>query len=142
MQVTDLVPITPQGVQVTDLAWNTDLNLFVIGTDVRTGDFGVWEVQSDGSLWTPRGTSGLPGQPDAVTVTANSLAAVSIGGTLWRQTADSPEAGSWQPLLSGDSRGRRRSTSSSRPQSAVVIQTPSARSRGPRRAGWPACSPS
>jgi hypothetical protein len=105
VQVTDLVPITPQGVQVADLAWNTELNLFAIGKDTSTANYGVWEVQCDGSLWTPRGTTGLPGAPDAVTVTANSLAAVSIGGTLWRQTADSPQAGSWQPLLTGDSHG-------------------------------------
>jgi hypothetical protein len=105
VQVTDLVPITPQGVQVADLAWNTELNLFAIGEDTSTANYGLWEVQCDGSLWTPRGTTGLPGAPDAVTVTANSLAAVSTGGTLWRQTADSPQAGSWQPLLTGDSRG-------------------------------------
>jgi hypothetical protein len=100
VRVAGLAPITPQGVKVTDLAWNDELKLFTIGTDLRTHAFGVYEVQCDGSLWTLRGTLGLPGAPDSVTVAANSVAAVSIGGTVWRQ-----QAGSWEGLHGDETHG-------------------------------------
>lgn len=99
-RVTELAPITPQGISVTDVAWNDQLKLFTIGTDRSTGNFGVYEVQCDGSLWTPRGTTGLPGTPDSVTVAANSVAVVSTSGTVERQ-----QASAWEGLQGEETRG-------------------------------------
>jgi hypothetical protein len=84
VRVDSLEPISPQGVAVTDVAWNDRLKLFTIGRDLATGDPGVYEVQVDGSLWTPRGISNLP-VPDSITVAANQVAWVSAGGTVWAQ---------------------------------------------------------
>lgn len=100
VRVAGLAPISPQGVSVTDVAWNDELKLFTVGTDLSTHAFGVYEVQCDGSLWTLRGTLGLPQAPDSVTVAANSVAAVSTGDTVWRQ-----QAGSWESLQSDETRG-------------------------------------
>jgi hypothetical protein len=84
VRVDSMEPISPQGVAVTDVAWNDRLKLFTIGRDVATGDPSVYEVQVDGSLWTPRGIGNLP-VPDSITVAANQVAWVSAGGTVWSQ---------------------------------------------------------
>lgn len=99
VRVAGLLPISPQGVSVVDVAWNDQLKLFTIGTDLRTGNFGVYEVQCDGSVWTLR-PSGLPQAPDSVTVAANSVAVVSTGGTVERQ-----QASSWEGLTGDETRG-------------------------------------
>lgn len=94
VRVDGLTPITPQGIAVSDVAWNDALKLFAIGRDTRTGFPGVYEVQVDGSRWTERGTLGLPQAPDSITVAQGEVAAVSAGGTVWKQ-----EAGTWVSLL-------------------------------------------
>lgn len=88
--VDGLEPISPQGIAVTDVAWNDQLNLFAIGHEVATNLAGVYEVHVDGSLWTSRGTANLPGAPDSITVAENEVAWVSAGPTVWEQNA-----GSW-----------------------------------------------
>jgi hypothetical protein len=91
VRVDSLEPISPQGIVVTDVAWNDQLKLFTIGTVPGTGEGHVYEVQVDGSLWTPRsGTEDLPGPPDSITVTQDAPAWVSVGGTVWAQSG-----GSW-----------------------------------------------
>jgi hypothetical protein len=100
VRVAGLAPISPQGVKITDIAWNDTLKLFAIGVDDSTGSWGLYEVQSDGSLWALRSSSGLPQAPESVTVAANSLAAVSTGGTVWQQ-----HGGSWQALVGGETHG-------------------------------------
>ena len=101
VRVAGLVPISPQGVAINDVAWNDELKLFAIGTDTATGNWGVYEVQCDGSLWTLRSDSGLPGTPESLTVTAHAVAAVSVGNTVWRQ-----QAGGWAALRGDDTVGR------------------------------------
>ena len=88
--VDGLAPISPQGVTITDVAWNDQLNLFAIGRDASTGVASVYETHVDGSLWTSRGTSNLPPTPDSITVAEKEAAWVSAGGTVWEQAA-----GSW-----------------------------------------------
>ncbi len=100
VRVAGLAPISPQGVKITDIAWNDTLKLFAIGVDDSTGSWGLYEVQSDGSLWALKSSSGLPQAPESVTVAPNSLAAVSTGGTVWQQ-----HAGSWQALKGGETPG-------------------------------------
>jgi Lipoprotein LpqB beta-propeller domain/Sporulation and spore germination len=88
VQVDNLEAITPIGVLLTDVAWNDELKLFVTGR-YTTGEASVFEVQVDGSLWTPRAITGLPEAPDSITVAANVPAWVSAGGTVWTQRGSS-----------------------------------------------------
>ncbi|MCW2646831.1 MAG: hypothetical protein JWP07_2940 [Pseudonocardiales bacterium] len=91
VRIDSLEPITPQGIVVTDVAWNDQLKLFVIGRVLSgNSDNNVYEVQVDGSLWTPRQVINLPGSPDSITVSENVPAWVSVDGTVWTQTG-----GSW-----------------------------------------------
>lgn len=85
VRVSNLEPVSPQGVTITDVAWNDRLKLFAIGHDVATKEAGVYEVQCDGSLWTTRGTDNLPQAPDSITVAESEVASVSAGGTVWVQ---------------------------------------------------------
>jgi Lipoprotein LpqB beta-propeller domain len=91
VRVDSLEPISPQAVAVTDVAWNDQLKLFTIGKVLSSGQSNVFEVQVDGSLWTPRNsTSTLPGPPDSITIAENVPAWVSVGKTVWVQSG-----GSW-----------------------------------------------
>ncbi len=103
VRVDSLTAISPQGIAVTDVAWNDERRLFATGKDASTGDAGVYELYSDGSLWTSRGIGNLPGAPDSITVTENNVAAVSsggAGGTVWKQ-----QAGSWVSPHGDETRG-------------------------------------
>ncbi|PZS16771.1 MAG: hypothetical protein DLM57_09680 [Pseudonocardiales bacterium] len=91
VRVDSLEPISPQEVVVTDVAWNDQLKLFTIGRVRSTGESSVYEVQVDGSLWTPRSSQNLPGAPESITVAENVAAWVSVGPTVWRQNG-----GSWE----------------------------------------------
>jgi hypothetical protein len=88
VQVDNLEAITPIGVLLTDVAWNDEQKLFVTGR-YTTGEAGVFEVQVDGSLWTPRAITGLPDAPDSITVAENVPAWVSAGATVWTQRGSS-----------------------------------------------------
>jgi hypothetical protein len=90
VRVDNLEPVSPQNVAITDVAWNDELKLFTIGRTSAGGDTNVFELQVDGSLWTPRGTTNLPEAPDSITVAENEVAWVSAGGTVWAQ-----QAGTW-----------------------------------------------
>ena len=87
VRIDSLEPITPEGIAVTDVAWNDQLKLFVVGRVLAgINDYNVYEVQVDGSLWSPRQVFNLPGEPDSITVSENVPAWVSVGGTIWTQT--------------------------------------------------------
>ena len=102
VRVEGLTPISPVGVAITDVAWNDELKLFGIGHEVSSGTAGLYEFQSDGSLWAPRSTSLLPDEPDTITVAGGQDAAVSVGDTVWKQLA-----GTWEPIRPGaESLGR------------------------------------
>lgn len=81
-------PISPPSITIVDAAWNDELKLFAVGHDSANTP-GVYEVQCDGSLWTPSSIGGLPSKPDSITVAENVVAAVSAGGspggTVWIQ---------------------------------------------------------
>jgi hypothetical protein len=100
VHVDGLTPVSPQDVVITDAAWNDELKLFAIGRDVAIGDAGVYELEVDGSLWIARGTGNLPQAPDSITVTYRAPAAVSVGGTVWKQ-----RGGSWTGLHGDETRG-------------------------------------
>jgi hypothetical protein len=99
VRIDSLEPISPQGIDVVDVAWNDELKLFAIGKVRNTGESNVYEVQVDGSLWTSRtGSEDLPGAPDSITVAQGVPAWVSVGGTVWAQTG-----GSWASPNGGTS---------------------------------------
>ncbi len=51
--VESLEPITPVGLNLTDVAWNDASTLYTIGMDsTRAGSYGIWSVQVDGSSLT------------------------------------------------------------------------------------------
>lgn len=85
VRVDNLEPISPLGIVVADVAWNDQLKLFVVGRNASTGQANVFEVQVDGSLWTPRSIANLPAAPDSITVAEKMPAWVSAGGTIWTQ---------------------------------------------------------
>ena len=86
VSVVNLQQISPQGVSVTDVAWNGQLKLFATGHNIATGESGIYEVQVDGSLWTPRGNGNLPGPADSITIAEVQNAWVSTGQTVWVQS--------------------------------------------------------
>jgi hypothetical protein len=104
VSVDGLTQITPTGVFIRDVAWNDPLKLFVIGWADSSGTSGnVYEVQVDGSLWTPRTIANLPGVPDSITVAENEDAWVSAGSaseTVWVQ-----RAGAWASPSNGQTPG-------------------------------------
>jgi hypothetical protein len=95
-----LQPVSPQGVAITDVAWNDQLKLFATGEDTTTGEHQVYEVQCDGSIWSAVGNTGLPGPPDSLTAAASSAVVVSIGDTIWQQSGVL-----WQSLLGTETEG-------------------------------------
>ena len=102
VSVDNLEPISPQGIDVTDVAWNDQLKLFVTGRDKISGDpqGQVYEVQCDGSVWTPRGNVGLPGTPQSVTAASGSEVVVSTLNSIYQQ-----QGATWRGLLNGESFG-------------------------------------
>ena len=85
VRVDSLTAISPQGIDVTDVAWNDDLKLFAVGENVSAKSGGVYEVQVDGSLWTSDGIGNLPLPPDSITASEGLVAAVSSDQTIWQQ---------------------------------------------------------
>jgi hypothetical protein len=86
VRVQDLTVISPQGFAITDVAWNGPTKLLATGLLASSGDARLGETNVDGSGWSLSGLPGLPGgRPDALTVTANAFAWVSVGNTVWKQ---------------------------------------------------------
>jgi Lipoprotein LpqB beta-propeller domain/Sporulation and spore germination len=83
VSIQNLQPITPTGISLTDVAWNDESTLYVIGQALA--GFGIWSVQVDGSLLTARPTTNLPGQPDSITASPSGLTWVSVKTTVWDQ---------------------------------------------------------
>lgn len=100
LHIDGLTSISPQDIAIKDVAWNDPLKLFAIGQDVATGDAGIYELESDGSLWFARGTGNLPQAPDSLTVSYRVPASVSAGSTVWKQ-----RGGSWTSLHGGETPG-------------------------------------
>lgn len=93
-RVDGLQPVTPPDVEVSDVAWNDPTTLYVSGFDHRSGEPGVWDVQSDGSAWKPREVAGLPiAVPAVITAALEAFPVVAADGRLWQQRRSS-----WTPL--------------------------------------------
>jgi hypothetical protein len=100
VRVTDLHPISPDGVSLMDASWNDQSLLLAVGHDVSSGDPSVYEVHADGSLWTSLGIGNLPPGLDSITVAPGTVAAVSAGGAVWVQSN-----GTWAGLGNGPTYG-------------------------------------
>ncbi len=86
-QVVNLQPMSPDGVVMTDVAWNYALRLTAIGFLASSGDPKVFEVGVDGAQFDERGISGLPAAPTSLTATAGAPQAwVSADGFVWIQS--------------------------------------------------------
>ena len=94
VSVNNFQAISPQGVNIADVAWNDELKLFAVGHDATTNAGSVYEVQVDGALWTADGIANLPQAPDSITASKGLVAAVASAGTIWKQ-----QAASWVSLL-------------------------------------------
>lgn len=96
VRVDNVNPVTPVGFVPTDVAWNEGTTLYVSGSSGST--FGVWSVQSDGSNFTYRSVSNLPGPPTTITAAPFSLPWVGTGNAVFEQretewTSPSPTGG-------------------------------------------------
>ncbi len=98
VRVDGLVPISPQQIDILDVAWYDQLKLFAVGFNDATGEPGIYDMQCDGSLWTARSIGALPGEPDSITVA--TTVAVSAVGTVWTQ-----QAGTWVSPQGDEVRG-------------------------------------
>jgi hypothetical protein len=85
VRVNNPLPITPPGYVLTDVAWNDDTTLYVIGHGPASDSTWVWQVQCDGSNLLPRASLGLPQAPDSITATRGAAAWVSAGGAVFEQ---------------------------------------------------------
>lgn len=84
VRIDGLEQVTPNGIVTRDVAWNDPLKLWVVGRNLASGDVNVYEVQIDGALLTPRGTTNLPGgDPDSITVAEGQVPWVSAGQSVW-----------------------------------------------------------
>jgi hypothetical protein len=81
--------ITTQNYALTDVAWNDDTTLYVIGKD-SSHNPGIWSIQADGSNLQPRPTGGLPSAPDSITAAPGGgmPAWVSAGAGVFQETSD------------------------------------------------------
>jgi hypothetical protein len=103
VQVSDLALISPAGVSISDVAWNDSLKLFAVGHNLSGAlAANVYELQSDGSLWTAHGIPGLPGEPDSITVAEHVVAAVSAARAVWVQSRG---GSTWVPPAGGTAQG-------------------------------------
>ena len=82
-------PITPAGYAFTDVAWNDDTTIYMIGHDPSQNS-GVWSVEVDGSSLQARPSIGLPQAPDSITAAPGGglPAWVSAAGAVFKGTSD------------------------------------------------------
>jgi lipoprotein LpqB-like beta-propeller protein len=86
VRVDTLEPISPEGVVLTDVAWNDPQRLFGIGYVASTQDARTFETGVDGTEWTNLGIGNLAVPPDSVTVaTAANVWVSSANGYVWKQ---------------------------------------------------------
>jgi hypothetical protein len=82
-RVDNLVAISPSTVNVNDIAWNDDTTLYAVGT--AANGYGVWSVQSDGSLWNQRSRTNLPQAAQQIAAARDQYPWVSAGGVIFVQ---------------------------------------------------------
>jgi hypothetical protein len=81
--------ITTPAYALTDVAWNDDTTLYVIGKDSSQNP-GIWSIQADGSNLQPRPSGGLPSAPNSITAAPGGgmPAWVSAGPGVFQETSD------------------------------------------------------
>lgn len=80
------LPISPQGVSVSDVAWLEPLSLFAVGDLASNREPRIFNTNVDGSFWSDSPIGNLPSQPDSVTVVTGHVVWVSANGTVWYQS--------------------------------------------------------
>ncbi|HZE50231.1 MAG TPA: LpqB family beta-propeller domain-containing protein [Jatrophihabitantaceae bacterium] len=93
VRVDSAQPVTPPSYTLTDVAWNDDVTLYVIGRDA-THAYGIWAANVDGSITTggaslqSRSRSGLPQAPDSIAAAPGVSQWVSAGGNVFELKSD------------------------------------------------------
>ncbi len=100
-QIVYVQTISPQGVGLTDVAWNYSLRLTAIGYLTGSRDARIFETGVDGSQWSERAINGLPSAPTSVTATTSAAAWVSADDFVWVQSG----TGWVSPGAAGQTRG-------------------------------------
>ena len=93
VRVDSAQPITSPSYTLTDVAWNDDVTLYVIGRDA-THSYGIWAANVDGSITAggaslqSRSRAGLPQAPDSIAAAPGVSQWVSAGGNVFELKSD------------------------------------------------------
>lgn len=89
-QVPALVPLSPDGVVPTDVAWIDSTHLIATGRPAGSNEAEIFRTLVDGSDWSAGGTGNLAQQPDSLTAAPDALVWVSTpDGFVWEQNQSS-----------------------------------------------------
>jgi hypothetical protein len=87
VRVDNLEPVSQAGVSISDVAWNDDSTLYMVGSELGVGGF--WSVLSDGNQWRVRNTDGLIGAPVAMALAPGQVTIVQTNdNALYAQVAN------------------------------------------------------
>jgi hypothetical protein len=74
-------PIMPPTYHLSDVAWDDDMTLWMVGTDdLQQHSHGIWSVTVDGANMQQESSAGLPQGADSLTTGSGVLPWVSVGG--------------------------------------------------------------
>src|SRR5262249_15256701 len=73
-------PIMPPTFHLSDVAWDDDMTLWVVGTsDPQQRSHGIWSVTVDGANMQLQSSAGLPQGADSITTRSGVLPWVPVG---------------------------------------------------------------
>ncbi len=87
--VTNPLPIMPPNYHLSDVAWDDNMTLWVVGTDAsQRNSHGIWSLTVDGANIEAQSTEGLPQGADSIATGSGVLPWVSVGGYVFKLGAD------------------------------------------------------
>jgi lipoprotein LpqB-like beta-propeller protein/sporulation and spore germination protein len=87
--VTNPLPIMPPNYHLSDVAWDDNMTLWVVGTDAsQRNSNGIWSLTVDGANIEAQSTEGLPQGADSIATGSGVLPWVSVGGYVFKLGAD------------------------------------------------------
>jgi hypothetical protein len=82
-------PIMPPSYQLSDVAWDDNMTLWVVGTDAsQRKSHGIWSVTVDGANMQEQSSAGLPQGADSIATGSGVLPWVSAGGYVFELGSD------------------------------------------------------
>jgi lipoprotein LpqB-like beta-propeller protein len=90
VHIANPLPIMPPNYHLSDVAWDDNMTLWVVGTDAsQRNSHGIWSLTVDGANIEAQSTSGLPqGAADSIATGSGVLPWVSTGGYVFKLGAD------------------------------------------------------